>query len=151
MKIILRSYEPRDEHFFLSTALRGMYYALLKDRRPDAKEFFQARGDEFETLLSDPGTTVRVASDAFDSPWIAGYSISKGPELYWIYVRKDFRRRGIGKLLMNGLPIERVRYLTKIGADISEKKGLKFAQGESDVRLERKEGNSAKDACSALY
>jgi GNAT superfamily N-acetyltransferase len=126
MNIVIRQPSSKDHPFIYSTWLRNVYYDITESLRPNQDAYFKSQSAMISKLLQDDRTRVRVAGDTVDDLWIAGYSVSLANELHFIYVRKDFRKQGLATLLLKDLPITHVRTLTKIGADISEKKGLIF-------------------------
>ena len=135
IQIIVTSVSPTDYPFIYSTWLKGQYYDVKESLRPDQKEYWDRQAAEITKLLKNSEATIHVARDSGDALWIAGYSISLGSTLHWIYVRKDYRRRGIANLLLAGSPITHVANLTTIGAEISDKKGFIFEpQGVSHGR-----------------
>lgn len=132
MQVIVRHATPEDRAFILATWLRGAYYDITESIKPNKDQYFKAQSERIKDLLSSPTVDVRIAGDMNDLLWIAGYSVTEGPDLHWAYVRADFRRKGIANLLTKDLGITHVRSLTKLGLQIAQKKSLIFTslQGE---------------------
>ena len=140
IQIITRSATPRDHAFIYATWLKGQYYDVRESIRPAWKDWANRESEKVKALLENPETRICVAGDAVDDLWIVGYSVSLGADLHWIYVRKDYRRRGIATLLLKDIPITHVQNITQLGAEISERKGLIFEPERiSDGRPHRKE------------
>lgn len=56
--------------------------------------------------------TVRVRCDANDEDTIVGFAAFTGLELHYVYVKKEFRKMGVAKAMLEGLPIEAYTFLT---------------------------------------
>ena len=52
------------------------------------------------------GSEVRVAYDEADPDCIVGFAVYSGPILHMVYVRKELRRLGIARVLLEPLDIE---------------------------------------------
>lgn len=126
--VIVREWRPNDVPFIYSTWRNSIYYGWLElpgsEPRPNPKEFFKIQTVYIDNILE--GADVRVAVLYDDPDTIVGFSVHTDSHLYFIYVKEAYRREGIGKLLYPNF-IETVGpQLTKIGAAIVRKKGLKI-------------------------
>lgn len=139
MNVTLRSFEPKDRPFIYATWLKGQFYDITECIRPNKPQYFTAQGKRIGALLDSDKVTVRIAGDASDLLWIAGYSVSEGPDLHWVYVRADYRRRGIANLLTRDLGITHAINLTKTGSEIADKKGLIFKPNTGENNGNRSE------------
>lgn len=124
VSVVIRSFNPEmDQACVYSTWRNSAYYGVPHRTNP-AKPFFkQMTRFIAETLLS---ATVRVACLEDDPRTIVGYSVSTGNHLDWIYVKVDFRGKGIGTLLVPKNIETYTDRITKIGEKIVEKKNLKL-------------------------
>lgn len=125
--VIVREWGPNDVPFIYSTWRNAIYYGWLElpglEPRPQPKEFFKIQTIYIDGILEVADVRVAVLSD--DPDTIVGYGVYSSEHLYFIYVKEAYRREGIGKLLYPSF-IETVGpQLTKVGAAIVRKKGLK--------------------------
>lgn len=132
-KIVVRRLEefpeeirPDFRSFILATWLKGNYYGNSFFRQMPQDLYFKKYAEIIEKVIDLETTEVRIACDDDNPSWLVGYSILVGPRLYWVHVKRDFRERGIAKLLLAGALIDEVKGTSKIGRAISEKKGLVF-------------------------
>jgi GNAT superfamily N-acetyltransferase len=123
---VLRAPTPADKNFILATWLKGQYWGSTYFRQIPKDEYFRDYPATIISILSTPGAELLIACDRARPEWIVGFSVLKGSALYWIHVRKDYRGKGIGRLLLGGHEIKTVKALTKIGRTIAMKKGLTF-------------------------
>ena len=97
--VILREYAPGDEAYLMSTWLRD-----LRDADPSPMPddlYFDAQRALIKRLLASPQVrcTIAAASDAPNE--IFGYVLAIPQELLiWTHVRKQLRRRGLAKLML---------------------------------------------------
>ncbi len=127
MTVVIREYSPdmdnpciyatwRNSSHFSSTVPRGTN---------ESKIFFRAQTQKIKDILRK--ASVKIACGGDDPTFIVGYSVVTQKHLNWIYVKVDYRNRGIGTMLMPK-DIETVTdCLTKIGTIIAKKKGYALA------------------------
>lgn len=124
--IVIRPAEIGDKNFILSTWLQGNYYGNSYFRQMPQDLYFKEYGARVTSILCSPETTVAIACDEAHPEWIVGFSICQKNDLFWIYVKRDFRQKGIATLLLKDKQIAAVKATTQIGRMISERKGLIF-------------------------
>lgn len=125
-KVVIRSYVAEtDRNFILSTWLKGQYWGNAHFKQIEQDAYFEHHGALVRAIVDSPNTLISIACSESAPTWIAGFSIARVPELYWVHVRDGFRNRGIAKLLVpDGITI--IKALTKIGSAIARRKKLIF-------------------------
>lgn len=127
IEIIIRQDSPDDRNFIFATWLRGNYYGCSYFRQMPQDVYYRQYSNIISNALRPENhPEIQIACDQGRPFWIAGFSVSQGPNLYWVYVKKDYRSRGIASLLLKDKPITTVKNLTDIGRTIAIKKGLIF-------------------------
>ncbi len=116
----IRDYVAEDKNFILSTFLRGLYYGdSWFSQMP--KDVFMHHYKLFaEKLLTI--SNVKVACLPDDPSVIIGYSIlsSDYQAISWVYVKKDWRTKGIARSLVPKYPTS-VSHLTELGKQLLTK------------------------------
>lgn len=121
--LIKRGPSYADEAFIYSTWLRGLYYGNDWFRKIDKKSFFDKYRLVIDHLLKSANIDIVCLEDSQDV--IVGYVAYSGDKLHWIYVKKSWRKLGIGKqLLPEGITC--VTHLTKRAAKNPKVKEWKF-------------------------
>lgn len=110
----IRDWKVGDENFILSTFLRGLYYGNDWFKEIPKDLFMTKYHDIIEYLLAKPNTVVKIACLKEDEDVILGYSIHRDSILDFIFVKKAWRKKGIGKALLP-LTFTKVSHLTKVG------------------------------------
>lgn len=137
INIVLRPYDKDHDIAFIYSAWRNQaFYSALNKPEERPSVFFTNKTEEIKRILGH--ATIKIAC-LQDSPvTIVGYSVYTGNHLDWIYVKEDYRKQGVGTLLMpkniETVPSE----LTKIGKVLADKKKL-VTKGEKYGRIENKE------------
>ncbi len=126
IKVVLRSPHQADKNFVLSTWLKGQRFGNIHFRAIPSDAYYEKQTELIMDILSTPGIRMTIACDEARPEWIIGFAVFSQDEIYWIHVRSDYRKRGIGKLLLDGAKITTVRAITKIGHIIAENHGLTF-------------------------
>jgi GNAT superfamily N-acetyltransferase len=118
--VAIRDAVPSDKNFILATWLRGLRYGNDWFGAVDSDTYYKIYHSILEMVINDPTVTVKVACLREDADVVLGYSVSKGPRLDWIFVKKAWRKIGIGKSLV---PQETqvVTHLTKVGLSLLKK------------------------------
>lgn len=126
ISVVLRDFVPEtDRNFVLATWINGQRYGNPYFKSIEQEAYFKHFGAHIRKIVDDGRNTIGIACSQSDPRWIAGFCVSRGPELYWIHVRDGFRNRGIAKLMLpQGIRI--VKSLTKIGSSIAKRKGFPF-------------------------
>lgn len=137
--VVIRDYnEPLDIACIYSTWRKSAYYSAEPKIMESPTQFFKNQNEKIKKIL--PKAVIKIACLEDDPIVIVGYSICTGTHLDFVYVKTDYRRKGIGALLVPK-NIETVTdQLTVIGKAIVDKKKLK-TRGESDGRSEDRQKN----------
>lgn len=125
IKVVTRQVLPDDKNLIMQTWLKGNYYGTHFGNMPSAL-YYQEYADHIKRILFDPEVQVTVACADTHSDFIVGFSVYKRNTLYWIYVKRDYRRKGIARLLLKGQNISVVKALTYLGRVIADRKGLAY-------------------------
>lgn len=113
---------PRE--YLCGTWLPGLYYGNDWFREIDQDVFFSKYLEVLCALLARPQLRVMAATLNLDPDSIVGFSVyeqrESGNVLHWVYVRKDWRKKGIAS---NLIPpgVSAVTHLTKVGKAIKPK------------------------------
>lgn len=122
--LALRKGEEGDKNFILATMLRSLYYggSVFSDVPKDV--FMGLYHKILQQLLDRPDTEINVACLKDAPEVILGYSIvrriTEMPILDFVYVKKSFRKVGIGKSLVPETPYS-VTHLTALGKTLKPK------------------------------
>lgn len=132
VSVIIRPYDPvTDQACIYSTWRNSSYYGGVwpENNIPYSKYFFKTQTVLIRGILGR--ARVRIACLQDDPLTIIGYSVSTDKHLNFIYVKVDYRGKGLGAMLMPK-DIETVTSeLTKIGKVIVEKKKLKIKENDN--------------------
>lgn len=123
VKIVLRGADKTDEGFIYATWRNALWY---DEKRDDSRapQFYKDASRFIKIMLQAPTTNVRIACLESDPSTIAGYSIMSTTNLEWVYVKINYRKQGVAKLLIADLKtVSRPR--TRIGISIVANKKLK--------------------------
>lgn len=119
--VVIREYDPKMDNACIFTTWRNSaYYGASPPHRGSGSEWFKAKTEEIAKLLWE--AKVRIACIEESPDVILGYSVSTGTHLDWVYVKPNYRERGIGTLLV---PVNIASYpneTTKIGRAILDGK-----------------------------
>jgi len=113
--VTIRPAEASDAAFIFATWLRGLYHgnAFFSEIEKDA--YFTNYHKVIAAILFK--ADVRVAC-LFDAPEVVlGYSVSSPTVLHWVFVKKSWRKLGIGKSLVPPT-VQSVTHLTKLGSKL---------------------------------
>lgn len=120
--IQIRGMQQEDRAFVYSTMLKGLFFGCELYSQIEPKAFYDNYSKVVDALLDR--SEIRVAVLAETPDVILGYSITNGPILHWVFVKKAWRNQGIAKQLVG--QITAVTHLTKPGQSIKIKKGLTY-------------------------
>lgn len=123
VSILIRQPEPNDINFILSTMLKGLYYGSKFWQEVEQESFFLHYEPFVKTLMLK--SSIQIACLEDDPDVILGYSMSRANVLDFIFVKKSYRKLGIGRLLYPS-SIDTVSQITDIGNSIRKKLNLKF-------------------------
>lgn len=135
--IILRPFD-RDNHtmsdssMIYSTWRNALWFDEKRDERK-ANEFYSLATRAIKELLRLPKTVVKIACAKDEPDFIAGYSVMTGSHLHFVYVKINYRKKGIARLLTKGtLSVEEP--CTKLGKIIVETLGLPIKENHGTVQ-----------------
>jgi len=124
VNVIIREFKPdTDEAFIYSSWRNSSYYMAVTEKPGTPKMVFRKLSHQIKEILKH--AKVRIACAEDDMRVIFGYCVYTKDHLNWIYVKEEFREKGIGNLLMPKTISTVTNDLTKIGKIIAEKKNLK--------------------------
>lgn len=130
LQIVVRPVKPEDHNFIFSAWLKGQYFGNSYFRQIPQDLYFEGYARTIAELLSpfhpEGPVTIRIACDEGSPEWISGFSVSRGNDLYWVYVKENFRRQGIATLLIESENIKTAKSTTKAGRAFMDKKGIIF-------------------------
>lgn len=98
----IRRFKPQDLHLIFSswigsysrfTPIRGGHYPKLYDER-------------IKALIGGEHTRIRVAHSVQDEDRIFGWAICEGPVLHFVFVKKIWRAKGVGRALVAALELQ---------------------------------------------
>ena len=119
----IRDYTLDDKNFVLATFLRGVYYAEGSWYKQIDKDIFM---DHYkiiaERTLDSGSAAIKIACLKEDPSVIIGYSIlsSDYQAIIWVYVKKAWRLKGIGKSLVPKHP-SAITHMTTLGKQLMAK------------------------------
>lgn len=114
-KLVTRKAKAEDVPFIFATWLKGLYHGNAYYSEIEKEAYFSNYHKVLEHVLARADTFVVCLADAPDV--ILGYSVTEGPVLHWVFVKKSWRRLGIARWLLPPT-IERVTHLTKLGSKL---------------------------------
>lgn len=114
------------------------------ERRPpnEGKEFFSKATHAIRDLLNNHETKTTIAVLKDDTDFILGFSVITDRNLDWVYVKKDYRMRGVAKLLCGAnqqIPAfdTIASPQTKIGKALAKMKNLKIKENKANGPTDR--------------
>lgn len=118
VNVLLREGNEDDYAFVYATWLKGLRHGNDWFEAIDADCYFNKYKEVVRHLLHTSKLVVACLSDEPDV--VLGYVVTRGPVLHWVFVKKAWRKLGIGKrLIPQG--IDTVSHLTKVGRAILPK------------------------------
>jgi ribosomal protein S18 acetylase RimI-like enzyme len=135
--VILRDIQPTDHALIFSSWRNALWFA---EKRPDneADKFYAMTSKSIRKLLDNKENHVKIACLQEDPDEIIGYAVLNKSHLHFVYVKVDYRKKGIGSLLTKGFETV-TRPQTRIGKVLVEKKKLVIKEKE-DVSTRVVEG-----------
>ncbi len=140
--VVLRDFDLiSDEAYIYASWRNSSYYSALVRPIISAQSYFRLKTRQIRNILET--AEVRIACFQDTPIVIVGYSVTTENHLDWIFVKPDYRLKGIGALLFPK-DIETVtNELTKIGKVIVEEKKL-TTQGEYNGTVNTIKANQAR-------
>lgn len=123
-KVVVRELMGGSDHAFIySTWRNALWYAERRDEK-EADHFYKSASEKIAALLKNPDIHVRIACLADDPDMLLGWAVLQNDRLEFIYVKIDYRRKGIGHILSKGFKTFSEPE-TRIGKSLKEKYGRK--------------------------
>lgn len=126
VKIIIRAASPNDKSFIMASWLKGNYYNHPYFGLMPADIYFKEYASHISGIFSDENTRIDIACDSNQPNWIVGFIVFTGSAVHWIYTKKDYRNKGIARLLSKDKAFTQSTSVTKPGQAIMKKMGLIF-------------------------
>jgi GNAT superfamily N-acetyltransferase len=105
MQVQLRPFnKDLDYGFLIATWPKAIYYGSAHSGNEHERNlWFKAKYDLINTMLQNPRWEIRIACVDEDPSFILGYSVTMPNRdsrlVHFVYVKKGYRKQGIGKLL----------------------------------------------------
>lgn len=109
---VVRRANDTDLSLIVSTWLHGLYHSNTWFNEIEKDVFWENYRKVIEAILAYSDVNVACLPDEPDV--ILGYVVYTGPILHWIFVKKAFRKLGIGKTLLPD-NINTITHLTDVG------------------------------------
>jgi hypothetical protein len=125
--VIVRDFHPdTDQPIIYATWRNGAYYGALNrkdeiEKPAEARKFFRKKTTEIRWILRK--SNVRIACLSDDPHTIIGFAVFAGDHLNWVFVKSDYRNKGIANLLVPQGTKTCTYSITKVGAVIAQKRG----------------------------
>ncbi len=137
--VVLRPFDRVfDQPFIFSSWRNALWYDDDNRAEGQSDRFYRHATKSIRTILDSPACRVRIACVDGVADHIVGYSVVTGDCLQFVYVKADYRGRGIGRLLVPKSITAVSPVMTKIGRAIAIKKNFikENANGETEERSE---------------
>lgn len=125
-EVKLRPGKKDDRNFILSSWLQTQYFSSPFWSQVPQDLFYIQYAQKINKILDSPSTRVDVAVSFTPNELIHGYVVSTQGTVYWVYVKKDYRGKGILNLMLKNLDVNMTASTTLAGASIAKKKKLTF-------------------------
>lgn len=118
----IRDYVEDDKSFVMSTFLRGIYYGNSWFNMVPKDIFMNNYKHNAEAIVDSPKTSIKIACMQGSPDVIFGYSILSEDfqTVHFVYVKKAFRKVGIGKSLVPQHP-KYASHMTELGKQLLPK------------------------------
>lgn len=100
-----------------SEFLRSLRFGNEYFRLVDAEPYFHVYHAYFSVLLARPDAILQIAVLSDEHDTALGWSLTETDKLHYVYVKKDYRKLGIGRALVSE-PFSRFTHVTKIGLSL---------------------------------
>lgn len=136
-RVIIRDFIPlTDSGFIYSTMPKSIYYSgIAIDPDDDKRTWFEDFYKYLQALI--PESEISIACTTDDINFIVGYSVVAGRTLQFVYVKEDYRKQGIARLLVkHNKQIREVNmgFVTRVGDAIIEEHKDFFIETEKSIQ-----------------
>lgn len=125
-KLVIRPAELTDKEFILANWLKYQRSGSGYFKSIPSQIYFENYGNKVKEILCRASTQISVASQPGEKLWAAGYSVYDADQIYWVYVKPEFRRQKIASLLIKDKDIKVVKSATFDAWPIIDSKHLVF-------------------------
>lgn len=142
LAVVTRAYDDLDAPCLFSTWRNNLWFDIQRDEN-HADQFYKAANRHIKYILGEPDTKVRIACLKEDPDIILGYSVINKTNLEWVYVKEDYRNKGIATLLTKQAKTISIP-ATRLGEKIAKQKNLKTLgelSNEEREQIEESQGN----------
>ena len=130
MQVVIRSFNPvTDTGIIYDTYPKGVYYGFCQPIHTPKHQWFAEFFKQMQDQLKNSSVLIAVGKD--NPNVIFGYAIITGKALEFVYVKEEFRKQGIARLLLKNHPIEEYKNVTRIGRAILNQEGNKHGTERS--------------------
>lgn len=113
-----RSCAPKEyEGFVYAGWLNSLRFGNDMFKLMDGDTYYAAYKIYIESVLKRPASRLRIAVLTDDEDVALGWAVDEGKTLHYMYVPKDYRKKGIGASLLSP-SITTISHITKIGLSI---------------------------------
>lgn len=126
VKVIKRAFNDQTDTAFIYSSWRKSLW-FDKPRQENAEQFFRVATKKIRNIIKNQSCKISISCLSDDKAFIVGYSVGIKDTLEFVYVKIDYRKKGIATLLSKEFK-KISEPETKIGRAIAYKK--KLAQGE---------------------
>jgi hypothetical protein len=126
VKVVIRPVTKQDQGIIFSTWLKGQYFGSDYWGSMDQDTYFKEYGQHIQNLLNMPGTKIDCAVLEEAPQVVIGYIVYNDQELYWGYVKRDFRKKSILNTLLKDMDFVNYSGITPVGFAIAKRKKLLF-------------------------
>lgn len=124
--VVVRAFDSqRDSPMLYATWRNALWFDTPGREQSQNHKFFRQATRLIKTILSSTDTAVHIACLSDDPNMILGASVINKNNLVWVYVKPDYRAKGIATMLARGA-VTVSNPSTKIGKAIVKGKGLKI-------------------------
>lgn len=127
VNVIIRPFIPHEDEAMIYASWRNSsFYSAFEKPKEKPTNYFRQQTAKIKEILKSADVKIACLQDA--PMVIVGYSVSRGTHLDWIFVKVDYRNKGIGALLFAKNIQTVTNHITKIGAILVKKKNLKIGE-----------------------
>lgn len=110
--VILRDARESDDGFITDTWLENFKSHSLICRNAGYEPYRRYMRAFMRRLSDEPGAKRIIAADASQTSQIAGFAVSTGRELHYVFVRESLRGEKIARLMLEALDIKTHTFTT---------------------------------------